>query len=123
MLHQFTDGAFESDDERLATTVATARISVVLDRLGISMIDVHMPGGSTTIRLRFLPGSSTQMEDCTVIRTSCRAWWCAHTRCEGAIVMATVALFVLLMPRQPPPRVHPQGKGVTDELLSVDEGG
>ena len=71
LLHQFTrDGAFKSDDKRLTTTVSTARISVVLDGLGISRIDVHMPGGNTTIRLRSLPGSGTQMEDCTVIQTS-----------------------------------------------------
>jgi hypothetical protein len=70
LLHQFTDGAFKSDDESLATTVSTARISLVLDSLGISRIDVHMPSGNTTIRLRSLPGSGTQMEDCTVVRTS-----------------------------------------------------
>ena len=40
---QFTDGAFKSDDDRLATTVSTARISVALGSLGISRIDVHMP--------------------------------------------------------------------------------
>ena len=68
--HRVTDSSFTSDDERLAATVSTARISVVLDSLGISRIDVHMPAGNTTIRLRSLPGSGTQLEDCTVLQTS-----------------------------------------------------
>jgi hypothetical protein len=36
--------------------------------------------------------------------------------------MAMVALFVLLMPRQPPPRAPPRGKGVTEELLVASAG-
>ena len=42
---------------------------------------------------------------------------------SGAIVMAMVALFVLLMPRQPPLRAPLRGKGVTEELLVANEGG